>query len=383
VKDFLKIYILFAPDSKESSRIAELIASHFDGIGMERDGVAFRVPVRIRSEPWDIGGVLPRPIDLNDAVHNAIIFLHDDYTYEVVNEWDRFISDLRSQIQARANLDVYIPFGSPSGEPTLPSDAPLHTQYARRYAWANALPDADARDARLLLHLTFKIREHFRTLQGITNDEPLFVSHAKADGDLTAKFIVDYVNDTGNDVPLETFYDAMELSPGDDFEAVFEANIGRGTLLAIISDTYDSRPWCIFELTTAKRANRPVLLADVGKVRVSRTYPYGANLPKIRVVPNGLSKTWIEQLLVQALSEGLRCDLFNLQAARLLTAAGITDVLVLPRPPELFDVIDRSVVASKIVYPDPPLGILEFEIINKALSRLAHAPSLLTLSEVK
>jgi hypothetical protein len=49
--DFLRIYVIWAPGSTGGDHIAELISKHFDGIGMERDGVAYRIPVRFRNEP--------------------------------------------------------------------------------------------------------------------------------------------------------------------------------------------------------------------------------------------------------------------------------------------------------------------------------------------
>ena len=194
---------------------------------------------------------------------------------------------------------------------------------------------------------------------------------------------MDYVNDTSQDVPLSTFYDAKELAPGDQYEKEFVDTISRGTLLAIVSDVYDSRPWCVFELTTAKRARRPIVLADVGQVRTSRTYPYGANLPRVRISPSPGEAGWIETLLVQTLSEGLRCDVFAAQAARVLAAAGKADALVLPRPPELFDIVETSPLPQHIVYPDPPLGQLEATILKGALGRLAPGVSLTPLSEVR
>jgi hypothetical protein len=104
--------------------------------------------------------------------------------------------------------------------------------------------------------------------------------------------------------PLEPFYDAMELSPGDPYQDHFKEAIDRGILLAIVSDTYDTRPWCVFELATAKRARRPIVLADVGRVRTSRTYPYGAKLPRVHVSADRPPEEWTEPLLVETLSEG-------------------------------------------------------------------------------
>ncbi|MGH0343940.1 hypothetical protein NKY44_08990 [Sinorhizobium meliloti] len=383
MSDFLRIYVLWAHESEEGRRLANLISDHFDGIGMERDGVAVRVPVRFRSEPWEIDGVIPRTVDLDHADHNVIVVLHDGYMQENAVDWDEFVSAIRSAIDARSGADVYVPFGSPDHDPPLKSDSVRHTQYARRDVWMRTLPDETARDARFLLHLVFTIRQHLKTIFGGSGDEPLFVSHAKADGDSTARAVIDYVNDSSHDVPLQTFYDAMELAPGEDYEARFVSEISKGTLLAIVSDVYDSRPWCVFELTTAKRARRPIVLADVGQVRTSRTYPYGANLPKVRVTPEPGRTGWIEQLLVHTLSEGLRCDVFGAQALRRAKEAGLDDVLILPRPPELFDLVDSTDIGGIIVYPDPPVGQIEAELLRKALGLTGRGTDIRTLSEVR
>jgi hypothetical protein len=166
--------------------------------------------------------------------------------------------------------------------------------------------------------------------------------------------------------------------PGENYEDRFKQEIGRGTLLAIISDVYDSRPWCVFELTQAKRGRRPIVLADIGGRRTSRTYPYGANLPRVRVKPDPGDPSWIEPLLVEAMSEGLRCDIFEQQA----TEASPNDTLVLPRPPELFDIIHRDDLPGRIVYPDPPLGDIEAELLRRALAATAPATRMVTLGEI-
>ena len=380
--DLLRIHVVWASGSVEGERVANLISDHFDGLGMERDGVAIRIPVRLVSAPWEEGSPLPRPIDLAQAECNAVVLLNDGFMQEDASQWDRYIVNLRTAMDARASSDLYMAFSSPEGDPELPGDVARHTQYARRDRWMSTL-NGVALDSRLLLHLVHGLRENLRRMDGRGDvPEKLFVSHAKADGDRTAWAIVDYVNQKHQDVPLYTFYDAKELQPGDDYENVFEEEIGRGTLLAIVSDVYDSRPWCVYELTTAKRARRPIVLADVGKVRTSRTFPYGANVPKIRVSPESSDTSWIEQLLVQAVSEGLRCDIFAAQAARVTAAAGIADAQVLPRPPELFDLLPNGSACTAIVYPDPPVGRLEAEILDAAIAALGSTITYCTLSEV-
>lgn len=376
--DYLRIHVLWADGSTEGERVAQLLSTHFDGLGMERDGVAHRVPVRFVSHPWEAGSTLPAPVDFERSARNAIVVLHDDYMHENRQEWAGYLEDLHVAMAARSGVDLYILFGSPHGEPAPASDQKRLLHHVHRDKWS-AL-GGDAQDKRLLLHLLFQIRRHLRGTGVAEGGEPLFVSHAKADGDTTAKAIVDFVGSTDHDVPLHTFYDAMELNPGEDFKARFEREIGQGTLIAIVSDVYDSRPWCVFELTTAKRHRRPIVLADVGGVRISRTFPYGANLPRVRVLPGQGRNNWIEPLLVEALSEGLRCDLFNAQAIRALPEG--SDALVLPRPPELFDIIDVASVPDLIVYPDPPLGEIEEGLLTRALEAIQPCAKLITMGEL-
>lgn len=372
--DFLRIHVVWHGGSQEGADIAEKISSHFDGLGMERDGVAYRVPVRFASAAWDPDSPLPHAIDLERARHNAVVLLYDEEMHHHHLEWDDWVSDLRRRMGERGE-DVYLAFGSVTGEPPLPSDASETIQYAPRKHW-RSMPE-EAREKRLLLLLLLRIRSHFRSLDGELRKEPLFVSHAKADGDATAKAIVDFVNDPSDGVPLETFYDATELMPGENFKQKFQSEIEHSTLLAIVSDVYDSRPWCVFELTEAKRARRPIVLADIGGSRTSRTYPYGANLPRVRVTPDA-GHGWIERLLVEAMSEGLRCDLFRRQAR---LAAG-NEPLVLPRPPELFDIVHRDTLPALIVYPDPPLGEIEDGLVRRALAVASPATRMLTLGEI-
>lgn len=378
--DLLRLYVLFHPQSRTAADYAEAMSRHFDGLGMEREGVQYRIPVRFRSDPW--GGepdpAAPRAVALDEAEHNVVVLLHDDYVHADRATWSRYVGDLKAGLDRREG-DLLIPFQMNSGTPTL---SPISkVQHARQDKWRTVLPDAEARTKRLLLHVLFCLREHLRRLDRREAKEPLFVSHAKADGDPTARAIVDHVNDSRNDVPISTFYDAMELMPGEDFRERFEAEIHRGTLLAIVSDIYDSRPWCIYEMTEAKRARRPIVLADVGRLRTSRTYPYGANLPRVRLSATNASS--IEALLVETLSEALRCDLFKREAERVLATHNQGRGVALPRPPELLDIIDRDDLGGVVVYPDPPVGAVEQGILDKALKARNDGTVVKTIEELR
>jgi hypothetical protein len=375
----IRIYVLWHPQSETCGRYAEAITKHFDGLGMEREGVQYRIPVRFRSETWDTGFGPPRSITFSEACHNAIVFLHSGLTRQDHIIWNPYLDSILNAMATRGGVDCIVPFRMNPEIGDLNALTSRNINSARMGSWATTLPDLEARWRRCLLHILHRLRVHFRALDGVTAREHLFVSHAMLDGDCTARAIVAHINDVTQDVPLHAFYDAKELMPGEEFEKRFEQEICKGTLLALVSDLYDTRPWCIWELTTAKRARRPIVLADVGRVRVSRTYPYGANLPRIRLGSDPGSPA-IEALLVEAMSEGLRCDLFVREAEALLQAQG-RNGLALPRPPELFDLVDTTILPETVVYPEPPVGKTEQEILERAI-RLRGGTRLYTLGEL-
>src|ERR1700731_2070989 len=104
MSDILCIYVLWHPQSPDSRALAERISAHFDGLGMERDGIQYRVPVRYRSEPWENGPTpeAPRRIDLSAAEHNAIVLLHDDLIVADARIWDVYVSHIMSAMAGRA-----------------------------------------------------------------------------------------------------------------------------------------------------------------------------------------------------------------------------------------------------------------------------------------
>jgi hypothetical protein len=111
----------------------------------------------------------------------------------------------------------------------------------------------------------------------------------------------------------------------------------------------------------AKEARRPILMVDIGRRRVGRCFPYAGNAP---VVADPLRDAeGIEAVLLELLSEALRCDLFLLAVG----ALGNAPVVALPRPPELCDLAfcEGEPPDAPIVYPDPPLSRFETALLEK------------------
>lgn len=61
------------------------------------------------------------------------------------------------------------------------------------------------------------------------------------------------------------------------YRNIFESNWPRHSV-GLVSDVYDSRPWCVFELTQGSGDAAPIILVDIGGRRISRTFPYGAGI---------------------------------------------------------------------------------------------------------
>lgn len=75
---------------------------------------------------------MPRPVELARARHNIVILLHDEEMYERRHTWNEWVSELRDRVGKRRGRDLYVPFGSPTGERPSTRTLPFHIQYQRR-----------------------------------------------------------------------------------------------------------------------------------------------------------------------------------------------------------------------------------------------------------
>jgi hypothetical protein len=255
--------------------------------------------------------------------------------------------------------------------PRLPPFAPFEdSQSVLWFQWDKL--DEPARITRLLIHVVNEIRRRLSGL-GQGSREKIFVSHAKLDGDETAQRIVDHIGSSTSGLKLDTFYDAQKLETGENWRAGLEQAATSASMLALASDAYDSRPWCNQEILWAKEFGRPLLLVDVGCKRVGRSFPYAGNVTRLSDPLR--DEAAIERVLLELLSEALRCDVFRL----VVKSAANGPALAFPRPPELADLafLDDATSAA-LVYPDPPLPTAE----AKLLARLANGRKITSLSDL-
>jgi hypothetical protein len=378
--DPLRVYVIHQDGSEEGAGLQGFLARAFDCIGMRRDELRFSVPVHSRCTPWNGSQAgPPRPIALESAVRNLIVVVWDAQFDHLRRTWEPYMAALADAVAKRPQ-DLLIPvfIGAVQGA----NGAATQSMKLRSTRELDD-PSAAARFLIRLLNAVLVRGDRDGGGEG-PGGHPIFVSHAKRDGTAYAVRIIELIQRVNQGLGPRCFFDNDSLVPGDDYHQRFQSAIARGSLLAIVTSVYHSRPWCRWEVLTAKRHGRPVVAADLTNGRIERTFPYLGNVPSIRLGQaddRALSDRDVEILTLALLTEALRVELWKDLATRY---AATGDRLCI-RPPELsdlalaaFDLHPVSGKARRILYPDPPLGTEEMELLHEAFPDI----DICTLSEV-
>jgi hypothetical protein len=312
---------------------------------------------------------MPRAIDFNDAQTNVVLVLVSQHI-ERDPAWEVY---LRQLLESTAQLGLtsrVIPVAVDGKGLELLSGI----QAIRWDAWG-ALTD-DERRGQLLSTITYDLCRMMRTylahlehpdtaideLGVYLERATVFLSHSKHDayGESIAYAIRDYII---RDTALASFFDVRDIPAGLSFADVIVRYVRTSAVVGIHTDSYSSREWCRKEIIEAKRANVPLIVADCITDIDERGFPYMGNVPIIRMEPRAIER--IPHIIARLLDEYFKDYLWK---ARIAKDVGRTDVVFLPRPPELIALASSAIVRStdvtQIVYPDPPLGAEEVEVFE-------------------
>ncbi len=379
--DVLRVYVVFNPDHDVTPRWYEELSKAFDSIGMQREGLRFSVPVHQRSVSWytsptSPAEARPRRIDFGRAEWNVVVVLQDIDMQDQPEIWEPYLADVMSQHAANKSASIVIPVALGDA-----GTASLREQQGVAKQVVTGAPD-DASVRRLFISLLNSILvmlepEGSRSAGGAGH--AVFISHAKRDGEPAAEKIATQLRGVMDSLGPQCFFDKASLIPGDNYPEHFEKSIERASLLALATDAYHTRPWCRWEMLCAKELGRPVVVADLGRGRIERSFPYIGNVPTIRLddALESLSNETVEVLIQALLCESLRMDLWKRLASRIRQP----DDRLLTRPPELSDLVliapNASGQGRRVLYPDPPLSTEEMDLLSRAFPSVA----LLTLSQ--
>jgi hypothetical protein len=214
---------------------------------------------------------------------------------------------------------------------------------------------------RLLLNMK-KSSDETATLE-IAPPIKLFISHSKHDDvRLEAENFKRFIYEG---TQLKAFFDVNDIPYGSNFGDQIKKAANESALVAFQSDSYAEREWCRIEVLEAKSAGCPVVIVNAVQNKEQRTFPYLGNYPSIRFKGN------FEEIIDLTLEQVL----FNLFTKKFIDA--LTDLynvkakIILTNSPELFNFIQlKKQGLSKgenfglVIYPDPPLGSEEIQILN-------------------
>jgi len=377
----LLVHVIFHPASEEARGLARTIHK---ALNADPAMPGLRVPTVYC--PTD--GVLPpATYDLDQAERDFVVVLADAWVVDggsgPARTWSGFIGDLWEGCEASKRcrfFPVQLDDTAWGFEPRIEG-----TNFVRAFAEPDPQGRADLVVRRLVIELCRFLKWSDQDLTGtVPAPMQLFLSHAKMDmatEPMATEALIDYLR---QDQPVRAWVDSGDIDAGSPFAEAIEQGIMDTSLLCVLTDNYSTREWCRKEIILAKRHQRPAAVVAAFRRQEVRSFPYLGNLPVLRwpCIPADASdadKAAINRAAaVAAVDLVLKETLRHLHATALLTQAKQAGDFVSARPPELVSMAQARAAAA-VLYPDPPLGREELELLREAtavpsttpLSRLA------------
>lgn len=207
--------------------------------------------------------------------------------------------------------------------------------------------------------------------------QTIFISHSKQDDDKyglrLATGLRDYLLEKGT--KLSSFFDVNNIMEGYNFEQQILDNVDSSIMVVIFSNAYSSREWCLKEILRAKKSQIPLIVVYAVNGDIDRTFPYIGNVPATQYRDDW---TPVVNLL-------LRTTLYHKYQRLLLDKLKGHDMEILPFTPDAYCLSyykDKDKV--NVLYPEPPLGWCEKEVLDSIKSTVASfvTPMLLTSEDI-
>jgi hypothetical protein len=359
------MYVVWHPAFERGQKLAESIYTYFSRDPERTNARGIGIPVFFRSVA-DSGKALP-PIAVDAAQHTAIIVLVDPQMV-IGDGWDTYVEELWNQVSAVPGRHRLFPVAFDD----------TASQLSARIGAVNYIRlqghSAETEPGFLLNRLANELgrlltqRPTLVSIETQKIDGPsppkmrLFISHAKLDGEKTALVLRDYIHDN---LALDTFFDAIDITAGFSFEQEIDAGIDTAAFAVVHTDAYAARVWCQHEVIRAKRHGRPIVVIHAIEEGEARSFPYIGNVPTIRWRVDEPAR--VEAVVGLVLREVLRTEYFQQHFDDLKRLFRVPDtVRALPRAPELLTCLALRAESDKVpyfVYPDPPLAKQELDLL--------------------
>lgn len=310
--------------------------------------------------PDDGTGEPPEPRLATEADRVLVVLLADDHLAVAARKptkggttWGEYATKLRELAEAAGHRFMPVQLN----ESAWPIDKRLDdTNFLR--AWViDGVEERHKFIARRLVHLLIR-RLRPRTESEDAPPVTIFLSHTKMDIDHEPRVVKTLLAHLTATQPEKTWFDAGDISTGSKFAREIHRGIEDTALLAIVTDSYSSRSWCRKEVLYAKHHQRPVVIVDAVQERETRRFPYSGNTPVIR---------WKAQDAQGVVDLLLREVLRHAHAEESLKQRKREGDVILPAGPELVTIVHHRKDKDQpvVLYPDPPLGPEELEVLER------------------
>lgn len=359
----LSIFVVWHPNYLEGQQIADFLYSSLCRDSSKPLIRSMGIPVYYRTTRVKETNK-PITINFNESEHTAVIALIDDH-FVIDEAFSNYLDDIFDECNSEKNKRRVYPIAISNNA----------FQVSTKFSSVNFIRvnqnettktqikcDILHELCRLLLNMR-NAKDEMDTLE-IAAPIKLFISHSKHDDSKTdAIAFRDFIN---SETQLKTFFDANDIAYGSDFGEEIRKAVGESALVAFQSDSYADREWCRIEVLEAKSAGCPIVIVNTVKNKEQRTFPYLGNYPSLRFKGNfqEIIELTLEQVLFNLYTRKFidsLTDLYHVKAKNILTTS-----------PELFNFIqlkkqglDKNENFGLVIYPDPPLGSEEIQILNE------------------
>ncbi len=364
---YFRIYLIWHPQFPTGQHLSEYLFQHICADPEHPLLRGLGIPIHFRSAPFPPETDSPKRINLKDSLNSATFVLIDDHMV-MSDSWQQYIESLWDAASRLAPHHRLYPVAlTESAYKLSDKDKIVHTNFIRIYQIDNTANQRDTLLRKVLHSCCRQLQQITSKGQAEEGKAPppvqLFLSHAKKDGLQLAQGIREWLLE---DNTLDNFFDTKDIAPGYDFREEIKAGLKDSALLICQTDAYATRYFCRWEILTAKKYGVPILLINALNRGEERSFPYLGNTPTL---PWRGTET-IPTIIARILLEVLRYRYFPGYVETLKKIGRIPEqARVIPFAPELLNQVqsgqgDKPQSCTLLIYPDPPLGDDEMEVLN-------------------
>jgi len=386
----LAIYIIWHPDFLDGKEIADFL---YKALCRNSEKPLIRsigVPVYFRSRN-EQGKNTPKDIDFDESEYTAIIPLVSAEfvnSKEYGNYLDKMLDSCDLEKRTRRVYPVALSKHAFNVSTKFSSINFIRVYKDKSHSDTNLCVSKLEQIKSPILHELCRLLMNMKSAtdekDSLTISPPvkLFISHSKHDeSKMDAMKFRDYIN---SQTQLKTFFDTNDIEFGSHFAEEIKRSATESALVVFQSDSYSDREWCRIEVLTAKTEGCPMVIVNAIENGEKRAFPYLGNYPSIRFKNNfqAIIDLTLEQVLFNGYNEILLnslASLYNIKASKILSNA-----------PELFNFIQLKKQKTNdgekyvvVIYPDPPLGSEEVDLLTQMDDNFVFITPLLLSSIAK